>query len=124
MMQGSLLKAAPKIHKADCRISWDRPGKQVGNLIRGLSPYPAAHTYLSKPGGEQLLCKIFAAEHEPSEKAAAPGTLETDGKRYLKAAVEDGYMQILSLQQEGKRRMPVKDFLAGISLSSGKYRFS
>lgn len=122
--EGRILKSAPKIQKSSCRISWDQQGKQVSDLIRGLSPYPGAFTYLSQPEGEMLLCKIFTSEYEHSENPGPPGTAITDGKHFLKAAVDDGYIRILSLQQEGKRRMAVKDFLAGFSFSSGKYRFS
>ena len=118
------LKNAPKIYREHCRISWDLPGKKVHNLIRGLSPYPGAFTNLEKPNGVKVLCKIFSSTFEDSEPAESPGTLLSDNKSFLKAAVVDGYIQIQSIQLEGKRRMDVKDFLAGFSLSSGLYRFS
>lgn len=118
------LKNAPKIYREHCKISWDLPGKKVHNLIRGLSPYPGAFTNLEKSNGAKVLCKIFSSTFEDSEHTESPGTLLSDNKSFLKAAVIDGYIQIQSIQLEGKRRMDVKDFLAGFSLSSGLYRFS
>ena len=118
------LKKAPKINKDFCRIEWNRPGSEVYNFIRGLSPYPAAFAYMIKPGGEQVLCKIFTSTFEDGKNAEYPGTIVSDGKNYLKVAVNDGYIQIHSIQQEGKRRMDVGDFLAGFNLSSGPVRFS
>jgi methionyl-tRNA formyltransferase len=118
------LKKAPKIFKEDCRISWDRPGQEVNNLIRGLSPYPGAFTYLSREGEEDLLCKIFSATFEALPHQDAPGTIYTDGKRRLEVAVRDGVIEIQTIQQEGKRKMEARDFLAGFSFNSGQSRFS
>jgi methionyl-tRNA formyltransferase len=118
------LKKAPKIFKEDCRISWDRPGQDVKNLIRGLSPHPGAFTYLSRKGEDDLLCKIFSATFEALPHKDAPGTLYTDGKRSLEVAVKDGVMEIHTIQQEGKRKMEARDFLAGFSFSNEQSRFS
>ena len=121
---GSGLKKAPKIFKEDCRIDWNLPGKKLFNLIRGLSPYPGAFTLLEREQGEPLLCKIFTATYEDAPPRDTPGTISTDGKRTLKVAVKDGAIHIHSIQQEGKRKMEIKDFLAGFSLTNGVYRFS
>jgi len=118
------LKRAPKIFKEDCRIRWDLPGKEVSNLIRGLSPYPGAFTYLYKKEEEALLCKIFSATFEALPHKDPPGTIFTDGKRRLEVAAKDGVIDIHTIQQEGKRKMDARDFLAGFSLSSGQSRFS
>ncbi len=64
------LKPAPKIFKEDCRIDWSRTPDEIGNLVRGLSPYPAAWSVLRGPDGSELAVKIFAATadhgiHEP-----------------------------------------------------------
>ena len=118
------LKKAPKIFKADCRISWDRPGQEVYNLIRGLSPYPGAYTYLSREGEDDLLCKIFSATFEALPHKEVPGTIYTDGKHRLEVAVKDGVIEIQIIQQEGKRKMEARDFLAGFSFSNGQSRFS
>lgn len=121
---GVILKKAPKIQKDFCRIDWTGTGRDIYNLIRGLSPVPAAFTHLEKSDGSRILCKIYATSFEDTTPTVAPGTILTDGKKYLKAAVADGYVQIHSLQQEGKQRMDVNDFLAGMNLSSGHFRFS
>ncbi|MEN8227790.1 MAG: methionyl-tRNA formyltransferase [Bacteroidota bacterium] len=118
------LKKAPKIFREHCKIPWDLPGKRIHNLIRGLSPYPGAFTNLEKPDRAKLLCKIYAATFEDAEQPESPGTILSDGKSFIKVATCDGYLQIQSIQLEGKRRMEVRDFLAGFSLSSGLYRFS
>jgi len=118
------LKKAPKIFKEDCRISWERPGQEVNNLIRGLSPYPGAYTYLSREGEDDLLCKIFSATFEALPHKDVPGTIYTDGKHRLEVAVKDGVIEIQIIQQEGKRKMEARDFLAGFSFSNGQSRFS
>jgi len=121
---GSVLKKAPKIQKEDCRIDWNGPGKEISNLIRGLSPYPGAFTTLQKEEGAGILCKIFSSSFEGSVHRHPPGNILTDRKRELKVAVQDGFLKIHMVQQEGKRRMEIGDFLAGISLTSSQSRFS
>jgi len=124
LKSGSSLKRAPKIFKEDCRIDWNLPGQALFNLIRGLSPYPGAFTLLERDAGQPLLCKIFKASFEPVSFPDAPGTISTDGKSTLKASVKDGVLHIHSIQQEGKRKMDIKDFLAGFKLRNGESRFS
>ena len=118
------LKKAPKINKEDCRIVWDHDGRKVVNHIRGLSPYPGAFTTLSIKDSPPQRCKIYQASFQEVEHHYRPGSIHTDGKKYLKAAVPDGYLQIESIQLEGKRRMDVVEFLAGYQLTSGQSRFS
>jgi len=118
------LKKAPKIFKEDCRIDWNLPGKQIFNLIRGLSPYPGAFCMLEKEDGEALQCKLYKVSFQAGSHTNAPGSISSDGKRLLKVAVKDGMLQIHSIQQEGKRRMDVRDFLSGFPLRNGGYRFS
>jgi methionyl-tRNA formyltransferase len=119
-----VLKKAPKIFKEDCRIDWNLPGKAIYNLIRGLSPYPGAFTMLEREGKEPLICKIFKATFESLPHKHPPGTIYTDGKQSLKVAVNGGMLYIHSVQQEGKRKMDIKDFLAGFSITNGVSRFS
>lgn len=121
---GRKLSAAPKIHKPDCRINWDKPGREIHNMIRGLSPYPAAFTILEKEAGQKILCKIFASVFEPEAHSHSVGTVITDGKKEMKVAVGDGYLQIQALQQEGKRKMSTKELLLGLKLTTGISRFS
>ncbi len=108
------IKHAPKIFKDDCRIDWTRDTESVRNLIRGLSPYPAAWTELGHPvKGEVLTAKIFAVTHDNSSLPAAPGTLLTDGKKFLKIACPDGWLSITDIQLSGKKRMKTDELLRG-----------
>lgn len=106
------LKPAPKIFKNDCRIDWTKPGQQILNLIRGLSPYPAAWTELVDANGQRLAMKIYGACREAGN-SETPGTLVSDGKTFLKVAAADGWLQITDLQLAGKKRMGAVDFLRG-----------
>lgn len=102
------LKHAPKIFTETCRIDWNKPVEEVYNLIRGLSPFPAAFTLLD---GKTL--KIFRAEKDTSAPLIPPGKYESDGKHFLRYAAKDGYIEIKELQVEGKKRMQVEAFLRG-----------
>lgn len=120
----STLKLAPKIFKEDCRIDWKLPGETLFNLIRGLSPYPGAYTMLKREDGKELQCKIFKVSFKEELNSDDPGSVFSDGKSELKVSVKNGFIHVHSIQQEGKRRMEIKDFLAGFSFSSGISRFS
>ena len=117
------LNLAPKIFKENCRIDWKLRGERIFNHIRGLSPYPGAYTMLKKEAGEALQCKIFKATFEASPQKDAPGTISTDGKHSLKVSVKDGMIHVHSIQLEGKRKMDIRDFLAGFKLMNESYRF-
>jgi len=104
----STLKHAPKITTQTCQIDWQKSADDIHNLIRGLSPYPAAFTEL----GDKTL-KIFKSEKEHAPPTSRPGKWETDRKSYLKFACKDGYIHVKELQLEGKKRMTVEDFLRG-----------
>ncbi|MGN6296347.1 MAG: methionyl-tRNA formyltransferase [Ginsengibacter sp.] len=102
------LHPAPKIFSNDCKINWDQNVEDVFNFIRGLSPYPAAFTFLQ---GKKL--KIFSGEKLQQAGIKSAGNYVTDNKSYLKFAAKDGYISIKELQLEGKKRMDVVDFLRG-----------
>jgi methionyl-tRNA formyltransferase len=102
------LKHAPKIFTETCQVDWNKPVRQVQNLIRGLSPYPTAFSFLD---GKKL--KIYKSEKIKTTTAAAPGTYETDKKTFLQFACTDGYISITELQLEGKKKMAIADFLRG-----------
>lgn len=108
IVEAAELKHAPKIFKEDCDINWDAPVAQIFNLIRGLSPYPAAYTYL-----EGKVLKIYETDKEVTTPTISVGQVDTDGKTYLKFAAQDGYIQVKTLQIEGKKRMQVDEFLRG-----------
>lgn len=105
---------APKIFTETCRIDFARPTAAVHNFIRGLSPYPGAWTELD---GKTL--KILRSAKEEATEPPSPGQFFSDGKNYLKISTADGFVQILELQMEGKRRMNVQDFLNGYRIGSG-----
>jgi methionyl-tRNA formyltransferase len=104
----SQLKHAPKITNQTCQIDWQKSADEIYNLIRGLSPYPAAFTELS-----DKTLKIFRSEKEHAPPTSKPGRWETDRKTYLKFACSDGYIHVKDIQLEGKKRMSVDDFLRG-----------
>jgi len=103
-----LLKHAPKIFTETCKINWNKTVDEVYNLVRGLAPYPAAFTYL-----QEKKIKIFKAGKIIKVPVTNPGAFETDHKTYLHFACSNGYISILELQPEGKKHMPVADFLRG-----------
>ena len=110
------LKPAPKISKEFCNIDWSRDLQSVYNHIRGLSPYPAAHTLLVSDSGEQIEMKVFVTEKELCQTHLEPGTVVTDNKKTLKAALSDGFLHFVEVQQAGKKRMSIDDFLRGTRL--------
>ena len=112
------LRPAPKIFKDTCRIDWNRPAKQVYDFIRGLSPYPAAWTTLVAPDGTEAVLKIYETE-KVSQSSSPYGTIETDGKTYLRVYTADGALDFRTLQLAGKKRMAVEDFLRGSRLGEG-----
>lgn len=105
----SVIRHAPKIFTETCQVNWNQPAQEVCNLIRGLSPFPAAFTFLS---GKKL--KIFSAavvhEQHPEQ---VPGTMDSDQKTFIRFACTDGWVYLKEIQLEGKKRMPVQDFLRG-----------
>ena len=117
-IQGSEeLRPAPKLTRELCRIDWAQPMDKVYNLIRGLSPYPAAFTELvpsviSSEVEKSLTLKIFRTEKRP-DLHAAPGTVLSDGKTWLAIATLDGALSLTELQLSGKKRMDAADFLRG-----------
>lgn len=105
------LRHAPKIFTDTCRIDWNQSVDRIYNLIRGLSPYPAAFTMLD---GKTL--KIFACKKLYPHSMQSAGSHITDGKNYLRFFAGDGCIDITELQIEGKKRMAVTDFLRGYRL--------
>jgi methionyl-tRNA formyltransferase len=112
------LKHAPKIFRETCKIDWNNPTEKIYNLIRGLSTYPAAYSDLSETGKELVSIKIFETEKE-NNKHKPPGTIETDGKTYLRVFTNDGSLSILSLQYPGKKRLSIEEFLKGNKIPEG-----
>lgn len=107
------LKDAPKIFKDFCVIRWNRNCQDIYNHIRGLSPYPAAHTQLISDQGAVLELKIYTSSIEDCQPSESVGTVLTDNKSFLKIAANDGYIHLTTIQQAGKKAMKTDDFLRG-----------
>ena len=107
------IKHAPKIFKNDCKIDWQKDLDSIYNLIRGLSPYPAAWTEIKDQKENPILLKIFKTEKEIVKHNNPIGNIFSDNKTYLKVAVKEGYINITELQLAGKKRMAVNEFLKG-----------
>ena len=108
LISESAIKHAPKIFTETCKINWNNTADDIHNLIRGLSPYPGALTTL-----DEKVLKIYSSKKEYSIVKEAIGTVQTDGKTYLRFSCVDGYIYVLNMQLEGKKRMAVEDFLRG-----------
>lgn len=105
------IKHAPKIFSETCSINWDAPVDDIHNLVRGLSPYPCAFTMLN---GKKL--KVYFGK-KIKQSGTTPGKVSTDHREWLRFDARDGCYEITDLQLEGKKRMPVTEFLKG-------YRFN
>lgn len=110
------IKTAYKLNKENCKIDWTKSAFDIHNLIRGLSPYPAAWCYLYDAEQEWNV-KIYEAQIQYVNHEAQIGQIIAT-KKELKIAVQDGFIQILSLQFPGKKRMMVSELLNGIQFSS------
>jgi methionyl-tRNA formyltransferase len=104
---------APKIFKHHCKIDWNRPATDVHNLIRGMSPRPGAFT----SHGDKIL-KIYRSKLVPGPLKQVPGTiLQADS--HLVIATGDGAIELVEVQQEGKKKLSIHEFLRGYRLTSG-----
>lgn len=102
------LMHAPKIFTETCKIDWNKNINEVYNLIRGLSAYPGAFTYL-----DGKLLKIFRAEKEKKTSGIETGKYETDKKSFLRFTSNDGFISVKEVQLEGKKKMGIDEFLRG-----------
>ena len=109
------VKTAYKLNKDNCKIDWTQSGITIFNLIRGLSPYPAAWTYI-KDGKNEWNVKIYAASFQEKEQTDAIGKISTT-KKEIFITTKDGVLKIISLQFPGKKRMLAHELLNGISFS-------
>lgn len=109
------IKTAYKLNKENCKIDWTKSGDEINNLIRGLSPYPAAWCFL-KDKNEELSIKIYEAKLVLESHSFEIGSL-ISGKKEIKIAIKNGYILLLSLQLPGKKRMQVAELLNGITFT-------
>jgi len=110
------IKTAYKLNKENCKIDWHQPASEIHNLIRGLSPYPAAWCFISDKG-EEWNVKIYQSNIVIEAHTLAVGQLICT-KKELKIAVRDGFIQIESLQFPGKKKMNTAEFLNGIQFTA------
>lgn len=108
------IKHAPKIFKETCEIKWDQPSKKVVDFIRGLSPYPAAWTTLN--GKNYKIFNSHRSTVDSRPMTVDRGLIRTDNKTHLDIKTSDGWVSILELQPEGKKRMSIEDFFRGNKL--------
>ncbi len=109
------IKTAYKLNKENCKIDWTKSGAEINNLIRGLSPYPASWCYL-KDQNEELNIKIYEAKLISESHSYEIGKL-ISSKKEIKIAIKGGFIQLLSLQFPGKKRMLASELLNGVSFS-------
>ncbi|RUT68951.1 methionyl-tRNA formyltransferase [Flavobacterium cupreum] len=109
------IKTAYKLNKENCKIDWTKSGAEINNLIRGLSPYPASWCFL-KDKNEELSIKIYEAKLTEEAHSYETGSL-ISSKKEIKIAIANGFVQLLSLQLPGKKRMQVAELLNGITFS-------
>jgi methionyl-tRNA formyltransferase len=105
------LKPAPKLNASNTFIDFNKSALDIYNLVRGLNPYPTAHFNL-----KNKKCKVYQTKVEICNHNEPVGSLISDHKTELKVACLDGYIQLLDIQFEGKKRMNIKDFLMGYKL--------
>lgn len=113
--ENAAIKTAYKLNKENCKIDWSQSGKMIFNQIRGLSPYPAAWTFI-KDAENEWNVKIYAASFEQKEHSEEVGKITTT-KKEIFITTKDGILKIVSLQFPGKKRMLAHELLNGISFS-------
>lgn len=118
-----ILKPAPKLNKENSLIEWDKDSSYIYNFIRGLSPYPAAHSIISN-GETNIPVKLFRGTISETEldNTDKPGTIYSDNKTFLKVKCGKGTINIESIQAAGKKRLNIKEFLAGFR-GADEYHF-
>ena len=110
LSEGQPLKPAPKISKEFCNVDWSQDCQTVYNHIRGLSPYPAAHTQLVSESGEVIDLKVYNSEIEACTPDVAVSNVVTDNKKYLKIALERRFHPPDPGATSRKKAMPIADF--------------
>lgn len=105
------LKHAPKIFTETCKIDWSKSVNEIHNLIRGLSPFPGAFSFL-----HNKMLKIYKSKKEKINHSVTIGEVLSDGKTFLKFSCKDGFIHATEIQLEGKKKMLVEDFLRGYKI--------
>jgi len=111
----SLVSHAPKLNKDNTKIDISKSAQELYNHIRGLNPFPTAWLTL-----DDKRTKVYSVDYTIENHSHSKGTIITDSKSFLSIATKDGYINLLEVQMSGKKRMPIKQFLNGYKLQSGK----
>lgn len=111
----SEIKTAYKLNRDNCKINWTKSAVEIHNQIRGLSPYPAAWS-IFKDKDEEWNVKIYEAKIINEKHSFTIGQIITS-KKEIKIAVKEGFLQILSVQFPGKKKMQANELLNGIAFS-------
>ena len=107
---------APKIFKDTAKLDFDKCVADIRNLVRGMAPYPAAWFNIKLQDGNESMMKIFKVSTEEKNHNYSVGTILTDGKKMLKIACKDGFINLLEVQMAGKKRMAAEDLMRGTNL--------
>jgi methionyl-tRNA formyltransferase len=109
---------APKLSKAESWLDWSRAAPRLADRIRAFDPFPGAGAVL---GGQVLrLWAARALEGPPEAAAAAPhGTIREAGAAGLRVVCGSGELLVTELQRPGGRRLPAREFLAGMPIAAG-----
>ena len=107
---------APKIKKEMLRINWSWRAEKINNWVRGLSPSPGMYTVYK---GKKL--KIFKTSVVHNDSQLSAGKIEVINLKELLVHCVDKRISILEVQQEGKKRLPIQDFLTGSNIKNGNH---
>lgn len=118
--KNEITHTAPKIFKDDCRIDWNNNIDQVYNQIRGLNPIPSAFTILQLNNGGTKSLKIFRTFKIEKTPDILPGHLKLT-KNSLQVACKNGYLDLIEIQMEGKKKMDIKEFLRGFDMEEASF---
>lgn len=112
---GEILRPAPKITPEYCIIDWNRTSNEVHNFVRGLSPYPCAKSFF-RNGEDTVTFKVYESMPVHINHTFSPGEFISDGKNFIHVACKSGFLNICSLQAEGRKKMNAAEFLRGFRI--------
>ncbi len=112
--------SAPKIFHETCRVDWTRKAVEVHNLVRGLSPYPGAWSFMVDGDEEPRSMKIFETALTDIPASAEPGKITVEGNKMM-VNTGDRMLEIKVVQAPGKRRMTVDEYLRGSRLANPRF---